>query len=712
MNKIIKNIFIKSIGLCGYLVAGVLNAADDVDDYFDKTPTELAATAITIASGSVKRLSQSAAVASVITAEQIKSMGATELHEVLETVPGIHASLQPLTGDYNYTVRGIRNSTNAEVLFLLNGTRMTTPFRGTFMAATELPIEAISQVEVIRGPGSALYGADAFAGVINIITKKAKEIDGFKVGVRAGDHNTQSGWGQYGGSWAGWDIASSLQYQRTDGDKGRVVHVDTQSAMDRMFGTKASHAPSALNTQLESFNGHLNFTRSHWDINLWGNKSESGTRAGLIGALDPSGRSYAEQYLADVRFSTEDWWDNWTLMAHSSYLQGTSDANTRTFPQNARLPIGEDGNYSYYPNGMVFFPDGLIRNLGQIEQVPSVELSALYKGMKNHLLRLTTGFRYEQTRVSQQSNIGLGVIDGRQSVIDGKLTDVSNTSLAFFPRTAKRTIWSAALQDEWQLADHWQLTAGVRYDEYSDFCSTINPRAALVWDISKTLTTKWLYGKAYRAPSFVELYTQNNISVLGNPTLAPETIHSAEWAFDYHPTSTLRTAVNGYYYHIENMIVMRLDTDQVAPTFQNTGHQHGYGFEVEGNWQMNAQWSFNGNYAWQHALDRKANMRVTGVPEHHVYTAAVYQFMPKWQLQSQLNWIGGRNTLVPYNGKLQDYQTVDFTLRGKKLWGQIDIAASLRNAFDTAPYEPNNIETGENIPMPGRSFYLEASIHF
>ena len=150
-----------------------------MDDFFAMSPAELAATpVVTIATGTPKPIFQSAAVTSVITAEQIKSMGATELHEVLETVPGVHASLQENNYDYNYSMRGIRNTENSQVLMLLNGTRITTPFRGTLMTGTELPIEAIQQVEVIRGPGSALYGADAFAGVINIITKKAKDIDG------------------------------------------------------------------------------------------------------------------------------------------------------------------------------------------------------------------------------------------------------------------------------------------------------------------------------------------------------------------------------------------------------------------------------------------------------------------------------------------------------------------------------------------------------
>src|SRR5664280_1290785 len=228
--------FIKQLVFISYFSSGIVCAQNKVDDYFAMSPAELAATPVTIATGTPKPVFQSAAVTSVITAEQIKSMGATELHEVLETVPGVHATLQPVTYDYSYSIRGIRNAQNSQVLILLNGTRITTPFQGTLMSGTELPIEAIQRVEVIRGPGSALYGADAFAGVINIITKNAKDIDGKVLGVRAGDHGTQSGWGQFGAQLAGWDVATSLQYQHSDGDGGRIVHADAQTVLDSAIG--------------------------------------------------------------------------------------------------------------------------------------------------------------------------------------------------------------------------------------------------------------------------------------------------------------------------------------------------------------------------------------------------------------------------------------------------------------------------------------------
>ena len=231
---------------------------------------------------------RSAGSTSVITEEQIKSMGAIELHEILETVPGIHASLQPITNDYNYTVRGIANQTNSQMLILLNGTRITSPFQGSTASSLDLPVAAIERVEVIRGPGSAVYGADAFAGVINVITKKANDIEGTQLGVRAGNWDSQSGWGQNGSHWAGWDIASSIQYQHTQGDPGRIIQEDSQTKFDEISGSNASYAPGAMNTRYKLIDTHVNLERKHWDINLWAfNGFDIGTRIGAAGALDP-----------------------------------------------------------------------------------------------------------------------------------------------------------------------------------------------------------------------------------------------------------------------------------------------------------------------------------------------------------------------------------------------------------------------------------------
>ena len=116
----------------------------------------------------------------------------------------------------------------------------------------------------------------------------------------------------------------------------------------------------------------------------------------------------------------------------------------------------------------------------------------------------------------------------------GALVDVSDTSDIFIPEKS-RQVYYGYLQDEWRFITDWSLTAGLRLDKYSDFGSTINPRLALVWQSRYDLTTKFLYGRAFRPPSFAESFVVNNPVTLGNPDLKPETINTFEWVVDYHP---------------------------------------------------------------------------------------------------------------------------------------------------------------------------------
>ena len=721
---------------CLILLSGLLSVyhpvfanteSDNVEDFFSLSPAELAAIEVTIASGTPKPVFQSAAITSVITAEQIKAMGAIQLHEVLETVPSIHARVQELTGDYQYTVRGIQNGTNSEFLILMNGTRITTAFRGTLMIGTEFSLDAIQRIEVIRGPGSALYGADAFAGVINIVTKKAHDINDTEVGVRAGEYDNRSGWAQHGGHWGSWDVAASLQYQQSDDDKSRVIHKDSQSALDQFFGSQASYAPGVMDMAYSNYNGHLELQRKHWNLGFWAMSMTGGLRAGAAGALDPKtivdgveyGVAFGENYVADMRFSTEDWFQDWELLGHLSYLHYDLTTRFQPFPENTVLPINQDANIDLLtPRGFAMYPAGVISDSRQIENIPAVEASAIYRGLPHHQLLLSAGFRHENLMVSQLTNYGPGVINPESllpppqiNIITDPLTNVTDTPYSFLP-DMQRSIWSYVMQDEWQINHAWQLTTGVRYDHYSDFGDTVNPRAALVWDINKQMTSKLLYGRAFRAPNFSERGNRNNDVQLGNPNLQPEIINTYEWALDYRPTAKLRMATNLYFYQIHDLITLVPDAGKTSSTFQNHGDHDGFGNEFEWRWQANEQWSLSGNYAWQHSLNSTTDQPTTGVPEHHLFFAVDWHFLPHWQLRPQFNWIAGRVSPVGDLRDLPDYGTVDLTVRGNKLYQQLSVTASLRNLFDSQGREQAISTLPENIPMPGRTFYFEAALHF
>lgn len=683
-------------------------AQENINEFLEMSPIELADISVSIATGTAKPLSQSAAVTSVITAEQITEMGATQLHEVLETVPGIHVSIQPVTNDYIYTLRGVRNETNADVLLMLNGTRFTLPYRGTHMSNMLFPVEAIQRIEVIRGPGSALYGADAFAGVINIVTKKASDLNGVTLGSRGGNANSQSAWGQYGGQWHGWDVASSLQYTHSDPDPNRRIRSDLQSQIDGLLSpyhiAPASLAPGSMQTQTASWNGHLNFKREHWDLGFWAfHEGNGGLRAGPAGSLDTNGRVVGSHYQGDVRYSTENTFKNWEWQGHFSFVHGKSDANIYNFPPGAVLPMSQ-GNINPRSTNLVSFPNGVRVMTAVTSFIPTTELVVLYKGLENHIIKTITSFRHEEVNSTDVRNYGTGVSPGI-------LTNLTGSNLSSLP-DVRRSVWSMAFQDEWQFASDWNLTSGVRYDRYSDFGETVNPRFALVWQTNEQLISKLMYGQAFRAPSFMEQYQRNNQLFAGNASLRPETIETNELAFEYRPTRRLRTALNVFYYEIQNLIGADLGLyGTQALTATNYKGQHAYGSEIEMEWKFLEDWSLRGNYAWQQAHNRTNDQRVNNVPQHHVYSALAWHFMPKWQVQTQINWVGSR-THSTGSPELKDYETIDLTLNAKQLMGFLDLTASARNLFDSAGKEPAVSSYPNSLPIVPQSYYFEAAVHF
>ena len=139
----------------------------------------------------------SPSVTSVITSKDIDRIGARRLLDVLEYLPGVHVSTAR-SGNSVIGFRGIYSETNAQILILINGI----PQRNTAIGGKPLdwtmPVKNISHIEVIRGPGSMLYGSDATTGVINVVLKTGKELQGGDIGGYFGSQDTYEGWAEYG----------------------------------------------------------------------------------------------------------------------------------------------------------------------------------------------------------------------------------------------------------------------------------------------------------------------------------------------------------------------------------------------------------------------------------------------------------------------------------------------------------------------------------
>lgn len=297
------------------------------------------------------------------------------------------------------------------------------------------------------------------------------------------------------------------------------------------------------------------------------------------------------------------------------------------------------------------------------------------------------------------------------------VVNVTGTPYTFL-RQADRKNFFAFLQDEWRFARDWSFTAGARFDNYSDFGNTVNPRMALVWETRYDLTTKLLYGSAFRPPSFTEMYVINNPVSLGNPKLSPETIDTVELAFDYRPLDKLRVGLNIFNYWMQDIIRFVPDVGLPSSTAQNTGNQSGYGTELEVEWKAGDNLKLLGNYAFQKSTDDTFNHDAGYAPHHQVYLRADWEFLPDWKFTPQVKWVIDRGRSETDNrAPVADYAWVDLTLRRQRLAEHWEVAFSVRNLFDVNARDPSlagktQASIPYDLPLANRSVFGEIRFNF
>lgn len=654
---------------------------------------------VSIATGSQQSLRRAPAVATVITAEDIAAMGATDLDEVLETVPGIHVSRNVQGYNPLYVIRGIYSEFNPQTLVLQNGVPMTMIFignRGNAWAG--LPLENVARIEVIRGPGSALYGADAYSGVINIITKSAKDIEGTQFGVRAGSFQTRDAWALHGGKWGPLDVAAYLRVGSTDGLK-KTIESDAQSILDTVFSTQASRAPGPVNLGRDALDGSidLGYDKVRFRAGYrWRDNIEPG--GGAASALDPVGKGRTERINADLSWNDVELAKDWKLGLTASFFKYAT-----TYPTPLQIyPPGAWGGA---------FPDGMLGAPSTWERQWRGSAVVSYSGWAKHHMRFGVGLDdLDLYRTHELKNFTLPGLAAPVPTAGGELVESPVDESFLTPH--RRKVRYAYVQDEWNLARDWVLTTGIRHDDYSDFGATTNPRVALVWDASLDVTAKILYGRAFRPPSFSEQYSINNPVLRGNPSLNPEIIDTLEAAFSWQARPDTQLQLSLFRYKMKDII----RSAGYPATWINAGSQHGQGFELEATHDLRSNLRLAGNYAFQHSVDDTSGQDAGYAPRHHLMGRVDWGLAGGLLLSGQVNRVADRHR-APGDTRpaIADYTTVDLTLRTLRHKSGWDVAVSIRNLFDAdarepslySPDNPVKVLIPNDLPLAGRSLYLQ-----
>ena len=624
---------------------------------------------------------KSPAIMSVITSKQIKQMGFRTLIDVLKIVPGFYVSMDE-TGEREIAVRGVLDDASQKIKVLIDGHSINDVWRGGAMwNFDDLPVENIKRIEVIRGPGSALYGQNAFLAVVNIITKDTDDIDGFQVTTSGGSFSTQNYNLLFGRELGDLKISGFLDYFDTQGFSRKIEQ-------DVLFPSAASRSPGQSQNRKEKTDLNLRLSYNNLEVKAKYMKKRRKDYIGVGDALNE------ESILRDTYMFTE-----------FTYKLSLSEKLNMT-PKVYYDQYNYDPFFEQRPDGHLgVYPEGIKGQLRFKQRTIGFENQVNYKLFEGN--ELTFGLQYEWIH---QHDIKYG--KNSHPITNANLTTVTDfTHDLPFTRKATRHIYAFYLQDEWNITKDIDLTIGVRHDRFTRFEGTTNPRVGLIWRFIEDAHLKLLLATAFKAPSFQEMFLTNNSVKIGNPSLDPEKINTFEIGLGYHFTEHMRASINYFYNRIRDKIIL----DTATPKqFQNGGGSRIHGIEAE--WKAdfgNDNYVF-ANYTFQDAEDTRNRNRLPDVPVHNGNIGLNAAFC-KYTNANLTTHISGPRPREDGDTRrdIPAQALVNMTLIGKNFIDNFEVRGSVFNLFDKSYYDPapqNTVPT--DYPQQGRSFTIELRYQF
>ncbi len=623
----------------------------------------------------VKRLKEAPAIATVITAQQIKHMGASTLGEALKNIPGLTIITTRAYGKTGLEIRGAKNSEGDMVSFNIDNHHVNSVNSGSAVwTFANYPTAHIKRIEVIRGPGSALYGANAAVAIINIVTKSGAEINGSEATIAGASHGGQRYNIVTGSVLGDWSYSAMLNYLERD-KTGIYIEKD-------LLGQSGTAAD-----ELERSDILLRAKNGNFAIDLYYTEENKGDYIGGYDALnDNSNIHFKQQYvvlnydkgLADdshIRLSAQ--YDQWNYIATYELLP--------------------EGIHPTYPNGM----HGIL---------PADTRASKVEGQWDTFIgdqhTLTIGLSHEY---KENYNIRAWAdFDPDNSFLpfpSGQLQNITN--IGAFSRAGTRQISSAYVQDVFQAKDNIELTLGLRYDHYDDLGHVINPRAGLVWAYNPKTHYKLLYGSAFKAPNFQELYIDNNPAIIGNENLNPTWVKTLEASVNHQYSDVIDMTATLFSTRITDVI------NVVGGQFNNAGSQKMWGLELElRNNIANGHYTYL-NYSYIHTRENVNNDRIEGVPHHKANTGINYRLSAIINANLSIRYMGDRpRTKTDSRDDLDAYLIADASLL-LQATKNIDLQLTTQNITDESYASTDGSgKIPNDYPHLGRTIELSATLSF
>jgi len=598
----------------------------------------------------------------IITGEEIRKFGWRTLAEVLRSIAGVF-----FTYDRTYSYLGVRGfgrpgDYNTRVLLLIDGQRINENIYESLLLGNEfiLDLELIDRIEFSRGPGSSLYGSNAFLATVNIFTRRGRELKGVETEVSSGSQGTYKGRVTYGNlSPKGLETVFSASYYHSEG-KGELYFKE--------YDDPSTHFGIASHVDQDRY-GRLFAALSFGDFivqGAWNERKKTVPTASFGTDFNhPGNRVKDERAYINLKYRRL-FFDGTELFARLSY--------DRYRYQGDYLYSGEM-NKDYA--------------LGEWLTLES-RLSGVFRERHRWVAGWEFSDNFRQTQKNYYEESGRVLLDDE--------------------RTGRN--WGVYLQDEISLGKGLLFNGGLRYDHYPSFGGTWHPRLALIFRPMDRTGVKFLYGTAFRAPSvFERYYHDQGISAKPNPTLKPEKISTYEgvveqWERYWGGRLSL------YYYRINDLISQVLDPEDGLLVYKNIDRVVAKGVETEWEWRGPRGVTARFGYAYQRAEDRTTGQELTNSPRH---LARLGVNIPLWGdkvcFSPEWSFLGPRKN--PSGEKAEGFLIMNFTVLLQKVIPDLEITASVYNLGDRFYADPVGAEhRQECIAQDGRTFRLKIIYRF
>jgi len=579
------------------------------------------------------------ASASVITRAELEKMPVYDLADAVKRLPGVHINTSSAYGRKEIKIRGMDSD---YTLLLVNGRRinsrdaLTSNYANDFDLSS-IPMAAVERIEVIRGPMSSLYGADALGGVVNVILRQPT--NSTEAGVAYsyehptkgdnGDRHISSGY--LSGALIDDKLLGNLIVESTD-------QAAWQTDKLSLKGTDATEKRQGANV-LGSLSWLLDEQQSI-DLDFSHRKDERKARWNNAGAPAPLVTNEQKMDRTTFGLSHNGNWDSF---------------NSRVRYYYEKVDLTDDSQIMTTLRGRV----------GEVEQNNHTIDGQISTTLGSHLL--TAGSELRRTTLEHNQNLG------KETEVDQK---------------------AVYLQDEFSLGA-LDITLAGRWDDHEVFGGAFSPRLYGIYNLTDNWVLKGGVGKAFKAPDITQ--SDENYSVLacrgmcqivGNPDLKPETSVSYELGTLYQE-ERLQAGIMFFNNEIEDMIV----SDSWRPplyrprvmTYTNVSKARIQGYELQGSYAFTDAVTARANYTYSDAENRDTGNELNYSPKHVGNIGLEWQALPKLGLNLDYQYTGSQMLVIPNKASSVESDAYHTVSLGTKFQATKELAlkAGVNNLTDS-----------------------------